>query len=144
NSEEKRNEETPGWRNGAFTGSPIRRFADSSNSHWRAHVDCRWREPGDWTRPLDQLHCHANVREKQHAVVRPPAYPRRNPDLPGTSATPRIIVDLRPCKLSHQSRRHERAVSRKFYPFAVGRIGSRRSAGTPILGVASRCASRRG
>src|SRR5205814_9419883 len=32
-------------------------------SPWRAHVDCRWREPGDWARSLDRLYRHANVRE---------------------------------------------------------------------------------
>src|SRR5437773_3963461 len=144
NSEEKRNGETEKRRNGAFADSPTRRIADSSNPHWRAHVDCRWREHGDWARALDRLYRHANIREEQHAVVIPSAYPRRHPDLLGTSATQRIIIDLRPCQLSHQSRRYERAVSRKFDPFAVVRISSRRSAGTPILGVAPRCAPRCG
>src|SRR5437016_11500519 len=60
----------------------------------RAHVD-RWRRAHcDRARLFDQVHRDPDVREEQYAMVRASARPRRNPRVPRTSTTWRVIIDL--------------------------------------------------
>src|SRR5947209_7388220 len=60
---------------------------------------------------FDPMHGDPDFRQKQHAMVRAAADPRRNPRFPGTPAAPPIALRLRPRELPDQSRGEQWPVS---------------------------------
>src|SRR5581483_4854596 len=110
----------------------------------RAHVNC-WRiEQGRRTGEFDSLHGHADLCQKQHAMVRSAARPRADSRVRGASATQPTLVGFRAFKLFDQSGGCERANSRKFHPLAGRGTGAGRSIGASVSGFASGRASGRG